>query len=131
MGDKMSWLEFVVLKVLSMIILGVVLVKCQGSIPDPFIHGYLALEICDGIDNDSNGQIDEGLMVYSWYRDRDSDTYGHMYQVTRACSQPPMYVSNDWDCNDSNSTINPSADEIAMNGVDDDCDGAIDELECD
>jgi len=34
------------------------------------------------------------------------------------------------DCDDADASVNPGADEICANGVDDDCDGTIDEPDC-
>ncbi|OGO12498.1 MAG: hypothetical protein A2Y53_01815 [Chloroflexi bacterium RBG_16_47_49] len=83
------------------------------------------LEICDGIDNDGDGQIDEGL-TNTYYEDADGDTYGNASVTTQACAQPLGYVTDSTDCNDSNGGIYPGATE-ACNLADDNCDGNIDE----
>jgi hypothetical protein len=87
-----------------------------------------ATEICNGIDDNCNGQIDEDGAVggKSWYADTDGDGYGDPNQLKAACSKPTGYVDNSSDCNDKNADINPKATE-ACNGVDDNCDGQIDE----
>ena len=61
-----------------------------------------------------------------YYADTDGDGYGNASSSTNACSQPSGYVSNSTDCNDTSATVYPGATEVA-NGIDDDCDGTIDE----
>jgi hypothetical protein len=82
-------------------------------------------EICDGVDNDCDGAIDEGL-ISRFYRDKDGDNYGDPSEFIDACSAPPGYVGNGLDCDDNQSSSNPAATEIC-DGIDNDCDGAIDE----
>jgi len=82
-------------------------------------------EICDGEDNDCDGQIDEGIGQI-WYRDEDSDGYGNPAISTQSCSQPSGYVQNSGDCADWDPAINPGAPDIC-DGIDNDCDGQIDE----
>ncbi len=58
-----------------------------------------------------------------WFRDSDGDTFGNPENSMIACEQPDGYVSNSEDCNDTNPNINPEADEIPDNEVDEDCNG--------
>jgi hypothetical protein len=85
-----------------------------------------APEICDGIDNDCDGSTDEGINVLTYYRDADGDGYGNPAVSQTSCIKPAGYVTNNGDCNDNNAAIHPGATEI-LNGIDDDCDGQIDE----
>ena len=60
------------------------------------IHPGVA-EICDGIDNNCNFQIDEGVQVFAYYPDNDGDGYGNSgASVVYSCSPLSGYVSNNW-----------------------------------
>ncbi len=85
-----------------------------------------ATEICNGIDDNCNGTIDEGFSPTTFYRDQDNDGFGNISITIISCSAPAGYVSNSNDCNDNNFNIKPGATETC-NGLDDDCDGQIDE----
>jgi len=84
-----------------------------------------ATEICNGIDDNCNGQIDEvGMTIY--YRDSDGDGYGNNNDNLTSCSQPVGYIINNQDCNDNNLNINPGAAEVCDN-LDNNCNTVIDE----
>jgi len=80
-----------------------------------------ATEPCNTVDDNCNGQIDEGVKS-TFYRDADSDGYGNAASSVQACSAPAGYVANNTDCNDTNGAIHPNATEVC-NGGDEDCDG--------
>jgi hypothetical protein len=82
-----------------------------------------AIEICDSIDNNCDGLIDNGLTFLTYYVDADGDTYGSANDSISACSQPTNYVLNNTDCDDSNASINPGATDVPVNGIDEDCNG--------
>ncbi|MDD5178153.1 MAG: MopE-related protein [Candidatus Nanoarchaeia archaeon] len=82
-------------------------------------------ESCNGIDDDCDGIIDEGVKNI-YYKDFDNDTYGDILITTEACSAPTGYVSNSLDCDDTNANRHPGKIEIC-NGIDEDCDASIDE----
>ena len=84
-----------------------------------------AAEKCNGIDDDCDGKVDEGVKI-TYYRDADDDGYGNPSSTAQACSQPPGYVANGDDCDDTDRAVNPGAAE-ECNGIDDDCDGKVDE----
>jgi len=86
-----------------------------------------AAELCDGADNDCDGDVDEGATdAQTWYIDYDGDGYGSDAYTTTACSQPSGWVDDMADCNDASAADYPGADEYC-DGVDNDCDGATDE----
>ena len=62
-----------------------------------------------------------------YYADADGDGYGNAAVSVVACSQPAGYVLNNTDCDDTNALVNPGHAEILYNGIDDNCDGQIDE----
>ncbi len=66
---------------------------------------------------------------YTYFEDADADGYGNPAVSLEDCSgsAPAGYVLDNTDCNDAVGAIHPNAVEIPYNGVDDDCDGAIDE----
>ena len=86
-----------------------------------------ATETCDGVDQDCDGAIDDGLAFTTWYRDTDGDSYGASAISTSTCSGAPAgYVGTSTDCNDGVASIHPGAAELC-DGVDQDCDSAIDD----
>ena len=87
-----------------------------------------ATEYCNRIDDDCDGTVDEddAADVTAWYADADGDTYGDPNVSTYACDAPAAYVANSGDCYDDESAVNPTGTETA-DGVDEDCDGDVDE----
>jgi hypothetical protein len=61
-------------------------------------------EICDGLDNDCNGYVDEGVKSI-FFRDSDGDGYGNINVTTQACAPPEGYVADSTDCDDADPNI--------------------------
>ncbi len=95
---------------------------CDDS--DPTVNPA-APELCDGLDNNCNGQIDE-IPPTTWYYDGDGDDYGDPTTGLDSCPAPVGYVADNTDCDDSNAQIHPAAIELC-NGIDDDCDALADD----
>jgi hypothetical protein len=95
---------------------------CDDTNPD-FRPG--AEELADGVDNDCDGQVDEGLAT-TWYRDMDGDLFGDSNVTRQEAMQPADFVATGGDCDDTNPDFHPGAQELA-DGVDNDCDGQVDE----
>lgn len=85
-------------------------------------------EFCDGVDDDCDGQTDESDAVDAsvWYADADGDGYGDASSTVTACAEPDGFVENALDCDDTHAQTRPDAGE-ACDGVDNNCDGDIDE----
>ena len=83
-----------------------------------------ATEICDGVDNNCDLNIDESLPTFTYYLDADNDGFGDLNFTTTDCSVPAGYSVNSLDCNDANNQINPSATDVPANNIDEDCSGA-------
>ena len=88
-----------------------------------------AIEACNGKDDNCNGQTDEGAAqgCTTYYPDGDADTFGAASGAACLCVKGAGMVSVSGDCNDANAAINPNATETC-NGVDDNCDGQVDEV---
>ena len=71
-----------------------------------------AQELANGIDDNCDGRIDEGTVVY----DDDGDGYCETPPCVNTTRQQP-------DCNDEQFTVNPAATEVCGDGLDNDCDG--------
>ncbi len=85
-------------------------------------------EYCDDVDNDCDGDIDEDDAVDAplWFADNDIDGFGDPDDGVTACAQPEGRVADNNDCDDEANDVNPTAVEVC-NGIDDDCDLAIDD----
>ncbi len=70
--------------------------------------------------------MDNGLTFVNYYNDADGDGYGAGTAIN-ACSQPSNTVTNNTDCNDNNSAIQPGTTELCSNSIDDNCNGQVNE----
>lgn len=86
-----------------------------------------APEVCDGLDDDCNGMVDDSPVDgTAYWADADGDTWGDAAATTLLCSPTPGWVTNDADCDDTNAAINPGAIELC-DDLDNDCEGGVDE----
>ena len=85
-----------------------------------------ATEQCDGIDQDCDGEIDNGVGT-TYYQDLDQDGYGDEAVALQACEPPPLHVDQAGDCDDSDDDTFEGAKEICGDKEDNDCDGRVDE----
>jgi len=88
---------------------GVALCAGDCNDADPAVHPGAA-ELCNGVDDDCNGILPAS--------ERDGDGDG-----VRECDTPP-------DCNDTNATVYPGNVEVCADGLDNNCDGGVDEVGC-
>jgi hypothetical protein len=92
------------------------------------IENACPAEICNGVDDDCDGEVDEGFTKYTYYRDADGDGFGSTQTITVCESTAPAgYTTVQGDCNDNDNTVNPGATEICDNNKDDNCNGVVDE----
>ncbi len=105
---------------------GFALAKGDCNEVDPSINPG-AVETCDGVDQNCNKQVDDNAAdADTWYTDADGDDYGDPDVPVVACKQPASAVVDGTDCDDEFPDVHPDANEVC-NGVDDDCNGKIDD----
>ena len=92
---------------------------CNDARPD--IHSA-QVEICDGVDNNCNGSVDELPAAATWYLDADDDGFGDIGMSRVSCEPQPGYVLRGNDCDDTNVDVNPGERELC-DGLDNNCDG--------
>lgn len=104
-------------------------VLCAGSLgkdcddTDPRVY-FDAPEICDGRDTDCHLSGERSL-TSNIESGEDDDGDGHA-ALRSSCVESELGLSKD-DCDDARSATHPDAAELC-NGIDDDCDGRIDNL---
>ncbi len=114
------------------------LIECTGAHPSSFsaeqggdcddaddqIHPE-ADEICDGIDNNCSGDVDQNpVSGPTWYSDVDGDGFGDPETGSMDCTQPSGKVSDSSDCDDTKVEVYPGALEICGDAVLNDCNGS-------
>lgn len=90
-----------------------------------------------GLWADSNSQIDaiadnfsgdSGLTIGTpYYHDYDGDGYGDPNDTILSIATPERYVEDNLDCDDTDASIHPGAQEVSNDGIDQNCNGIIDD----
>jgi hypothetical protein len=95
---------------------------CDDDEPEVF-PGHV--EVCDELDNDCDGSVDEGVTLV-FYEDRDDDGWGLLDSTTEACAAPVGYAEDGGDCNDDDTAYYPGAPESDCTDPNDyNCDGSV------
>lgn len=101
------------------------LIDCDDTDPAFFAE---ATDVCDGLDNDCDLTVDEGVPEICNHADEDCDGIADdqvdadddTYYTAGVCNPA------DADCDDTDASVHPGAAESTA-GIDDDCDGRTDE----
>lgn len=96
--------------------------ECDDN--DPSV-GEDAAEECDGLDNNCDGRIDEGV-TSTWYADADGDGYGDEAEAIESCEGTDGWIAVAGDCDDADPDVHPGAEE-QCDGRDNSCEGSVDE----
>lgn len=94
----------------------------NGEIPDEYewCDSENLDENCDGFADDADSNA-KGKPY--WYVDADGDGYGVAGEYTRECETPERRATNTDDCDDTDASVYPGADDPYPDGLDHDCDG--------
>ena len=85
-------------------------------------------EICNSVDDNCSGEVDEGFTPVLLIEDTDGDGYGSRSGMTKiGCPPEPGFAPSFDDCDDTNPAISPGSAEVT-NLRDDNCNGKVDDL---
>ncbi len=107
------------------------LLACASQAPPSENGAAVSAEVCDGVDNDGNGLVDDddpsldpegGVLVYDDY---DGDGHGHRTNTPRRVCDPAGRPVGADDCDDTNPSVFPGAQEVC-DSHDNDCDQLTD-----
>lgn len=85
-------------------------------------------EICNRVDDDCDGEVDEGFTPVLLIEDADGDGYGSRGGMSKiGCPPQAGFAPTFDDCNDLDPAINPGAVEVS-NLRDDNCNGQVDDV---
>jgi hypothetical protein len=90
----------------------------------PRVHPA-ASEVCNQIDDDCDGVVDDGLPLLQWYADADADGFGRQSSGYFRCGPITGDVGIGGDCDDTSAEVHPGAVEVC-DGRDEDCDQVAD-----
>jgi hypothetical protein len=81
------------------------------------------IEVCNDVDDNCNGSVDEGDGEGSttWYADADGDGYGDPDRPEEACVAPGGHVAAGTDCDDMDAGVHPGMFDDCGDGTDADC----------
>jgi hypothetical protein len=104
----------------------------QAGVLDDVELAPLWSDFCDvyedvlGLTSGGSSTCPNGNQPSPYYADNDYDGYGDLADTVDLCDPITGYVADATDCDDTDSAISPAATEVC-DGVDNDCDGDIDE----
>lgn len=92
------------------------------------VYEVLATKLSTGCTLLMNGSaVLQVTSASRWFQDADQDGFGDASAVITDCTPPTGFTTDSTDCNDAIFSSNPGAIELCGNGIDDNCNGQIDE----
>ena len=85
-------------------------VQQSGDCDDSdFMIKPFVVEVCDFIDNNCDGQIDENVLN-TYFADEDGDGFGDLNNTISSCIPSSSHIEDNSDCDDTDPTQNPEWD---------------------